>query len=142
MNMKKLLMATGAGFVVMFAIGGLTHLVLFKQWFLDHPGLAGNLNRAEGEGLPQFVALALLLLAFIMAYMYPKGVEGDNKIMQGLKFGLLISVLWFLPCDLVHYAMTKAISIEAIAMDVVLHAVEQGAGGIAIALVYGNLQKK
>jgi Zn-dependent protease with chaperone function len=136
MNIKKLLIATAAAFAVMFGVGGLTHLVLFKDWLLNHPGLAGNINRPEP--MLQYTIAALLLLAFIMAYLYPKGMEGDNKIMQGLKFGIIISVLFFFPCNLIQYSMTTALSMKAILMDAVLHAVEQGLGGIVIALVYGN----
>jgi hypothetical protein len=136
MNTKKLLMATIAAFAVMFVVGGLTHLVVFKDWFLNHTGISGNLNRPAA--LMQYSVAALLLLAFIMSYIYPKGVEGDNKIMQGLKFGIIISVLWFFPCNLIEYSMTTVLSLKAILMDAVLHAVEQGLAGIAIALVYGN----
>lgn len=136
MNIKKLLIATAAAFAVMFGVGGLTHLVLFKNWILNHPGLAGNINRPEP--MLHYTIAALLLLAFIMAYLYPKGMEGDNKIMQGLKFGIIISVLFFVPCNLIQYSMTTALSLKAILMDAVLHAVEQGLGGIVVALVYGK----
>lgn len=136
MNIKKLLIATIAAFAVMFSVGGLTHLVLFKDWFLNHTGIAGNLNRTEP--LIQFTIAGLLLLALLMSYLYPKGVEGNNKIMQGLKFGIIISVLWFFPCNLIQYTMTTALSMKAILMDTALHAVEQGLGGIVIALIYGN----
>jgi hypothetical protein len=137
MNAKKLLLATLAAFVIMFAVGGLTHLVIFKDWFINHTGIAGSLNRPAM--LMQYSIIALLLLAFIMSYLYPKGVEGSNKIMQGLKFGLIISVLWFLPCNLIEYSMTTVLSLKAVLMNVVLHAIEQGLGGIVIALVYGNI---
>ena len=129
-------MATVAAAVVMFVVGGLTHLVLFKDWFLNHKGMAGNLDRTEP--MMPYVIAALLILSFLMAYMYPKGVEGDNKVMQGLKFGVIISLIWFLPCNLIQYSMSTTLSMKAILMDVVLHAVEQGLGGVAIALVYGN----
>ena len=86
--------------------------------------------------------LALIILGLIMSYMYPKGVEGNDKIMQGLKFGVIISLLWFLPCNLIEYSMTTVLSLQSILFDAVLHAIEQGLGGVAIALVYGNLPLK
>ena len=138
--MKKLFIATVAGAATMFAIGGLAHLVIFKDLIQSLNGSSASVNRPET--LIQFTILALLILAFIMSYMYPKGVQGDNKIMQGLKFGLIVSVLWFLPCNLIEYSMTTRLSLNSILFDIVLHAIEQGTGGIVIALVYGNLPLK
>ena len=135
--MKKLLIATVASAVTMFVVGGLTHLVIFKDLLLSLKGATADINRAEP--LLSITILALLILAFIMSYMYPKGVEGSDKIMQGLKFGVIISLLWFLPCNLIEYSMTTVLSLKSILFDVVLHAIEQGLGGVAIALVYGNL---
>jgi hypothetical protein len=133
--MKKLLLATLASFATMFIVAGVTHVVLFKTWFLNHPGLATNINRPQP--LMQYTVVAGLIVAFFMSYLYPKGVEGSNKIMQGLKFGIMVSILLF-TCSLIQYAFTTTLSMSAILMDAVLHAIEQGLGGIVIALVYGN----
>jgi len=135
MNIKKLLLATLASFATMFVVAGFTHVVLFKAWFQAHPGDAINITRADP--MMQYAVLAGLIVAFIMSYFYPKGVEGNNKIMQGLKFGILVSILLF-SCPLIQYAFTTTLSRSAIAMDGILHLVEQGLGGIVIALVYGN----
>jgi len=135
MNIKKLLIATLLSFITMFAVAGFTHVVLFKTWFLNHPGSASNINRTDP--MMQYTVIAGLIVAFIMSYFYPKGVEGNNKIAQGLKFGIIVSILLF-SCPLIQYAFTTTLSRSAILMDAVLHLVEQGLGGIVIALVYGN----
>ena len=96
--MKKLFLAAIAGAVTMFVVGGLTHLVIFKDLLLSLKGSVVDINRPEP--LLPVTILALIILGLIMSYMYPKGVEGNDKIMQGLKFGVIISLLWFLPCNL------------------------------------------
>ncbi len=138
--MKKLFLAAIAGAVTMFVVGGLTHLVIFKDLLLSLKGSVVDINRPEP--LLPVTILALIILGLIMSYMYPKGVEGNDKIMQGLKFGVIISLLWFLPCNLIEYSMTTVLSLQSILFDAVLHAIEQGLGGVAIALVYGNLPLK
>jgi hypothetical protein len=135
MNIKKLTIATLASFVTMFIIAGVTHVVIFKTWFLNHPGMEANINRADP--MMQYAIIAGLIVAFVMSYLYPKGVEGKSKIMQGLKFGIMVSILLF-SCPLIQYAFTTTLSRSAILMDGVLHAAEQGLGGVVIALVYGN----
>src|ERR1043166_9450610 len=101
MNTKKLLLATIVSFVVMFALGGLIHLVLLKDWYLAHAGMAGDQSRAQP--MMQFISLGVLVLAFSMSYMYPKGVESSNIVMEGLKFGVIIGILWVIPHDLILY---------------------------------------
>lgn len=135
MNIKKLFLATLLSFVTMFAVAGFTHVVLFKTWFLNHPGLSSNINRADP--MMQYAVIAGLIVAFIMSYLYPKGIEGNNKIVQGLKFGIIVSIL-LISCPLIQYAFTTTLSRSAILMDGALHLLEQGLGGIVIALVYGN----
>ena len=60
----------------------------------------------------------------LMAYLYPKGYSEGSPVGEGLKFGILIGLIWILPLGLI--------------LDAVWHLVEEGAGGIVIGLVYGR----
>ncbi len=58
--------------------------------------------------------------------------------MDGLKFGVVIGILWVVPYALISYGVITIYSKKAIFMYAIYHLVEQGAGGIVIALIYGK----
>lgn len=62
----------------------------------------------------------------LVAVIYPVGYEGGVPWREGLRFGLLMGVLFTLPGGLVI-------------VDAAWHRVEQGAGGIGVALVHGGV---
>ena len=140
MDTKKLLMATGASFLVMFLLGGLFHMVIIKDFFMSHAGLAGNVARKEPM-LP-FIALGCLVLSTLMSYLYPKGVEGESTAVQGLRFGMLIGILWVTPLTLILYGATTVYSKYVVIVDCGWHILEQGIGGVVIAMVYGKSLSK
>ena len=139
MNTKKFLMATGASFAVMFLLGGLFHMVIAKDFLLAHVGMAGNVGRQEP--MMQYIAFGVLCLAAVMAYLYPKGVEGDNHLVQGFKFGMIIGFLWITPFAIIMYGSTMVFSGTTVATFTVWHIIEQGIGGMIIAMIYGKSPK-
>ena len=52
---------------------------------------------------------------------------------------MLIGILWVVPSTVINYGVTTVFSKKAILVDAIYHLVEQGAGGIVIALIYGKL---
>lgn len=136
MDIKKLAIATIASFATMFVVGYLGHMYLLADFFANNTGIIGDVNR-EAPLIP-FIALGSITLAFLMSYMYPKGVEGTNHIMQGLKFGVIIGIIWIVPHTTILYGATTVFSKTFILGDSLWHLVEQGLGGVVIALVYGK----
>ena len=136
MNLKKLLMASVASFAVTFAIGGLWHMKLMHDWYVAHAGAMGDISRPEPNML--FIAGGSFLLSLMMSYIYPKGVESDNKMMEGLKFGVMMGILAFMPLELILHGATMIFSKHALLMDGIFQAVNGGIGGIIIAMVYGK----
>jgi hypothetical protein len=129
MNIQKILLSTiGAG-IVMFLLAGLWHMALMSDLY------AGDMNRAEPS--MYLIGGSYLVLALLMSYMYPKGIEGTNKIANGIKFGIVIGLLWVLPHSLVLHAVIEGSTLRVVFIDVAWHAVEQACGGVVIALIYG-----
>jgi len=129
MNIQKFLLSTiGAG-LVMFLLAGLWHMILMSDIY------AGDLNRAEP--ILYLIAVSYLILALLMSYMYPKGIEGTNKIANGIKFGILVGLIWVLPHALILHAVTEGGALNVILIDALWHIVEQSCGGVVIALIYG-----
>lgn len=89
----------------------------------------------EGGGL---IIVGYLLLGALMAYMYPIGYKGGRPVLEGLRFGLLIGLLWVLPQELVRLGAHGKGSISYILVNSAWHLVEQGAGGVIIGLIYGR----
>lgn len=129
MNIQKILLSTiGAG-VVMFLLAGLWHGALMSDLY------ASDLNQTEPS--MYLIGGSYLVLALLMSYMYPKGIEGTNKIANGIKFGIVIGLLWVLPHSLIMHAVMEGSTLRVVFIDVVWHAVEQACGGVVIALIYG-----
>lgn len=133
MDTKKFFLATLIGLVVMFLLGWLGHAVLMESMFESSP-----MESVERETpLIWGIAVAYLVLALIMAYMYPKGIEGESVFGNGLRFGVVIGLLTSVPVSIIIFSTIEGGSFTMIVAEGVWHMIEQGAGGVAIAYVYG-----
>lgn len=129
MKAKKLLLSTFAGGLGMWLLAGLWHEVIVAQFYAAE-------THATHEGTI-IILFAYLILGLIMAYIYPLGYRGGKPAFQGLKFGILIGLLWVFPHEL---AMAGAhdTSILYVFKNAIWHMVEQGFGGIIVAYIYGK----
>jgi hypothetical protein len=121
MKVKKFIIATLAAFVVMFLLGGLWHVTLL-----------GDFYTAQTE-----VLLGVLILAFLMALVYPIGYKGGSPVREGLRFGVLIGLIWILPWSVIIHGIWKY-PLLCVIVDSVWHIVEQGIGGLIIGIIYGK----
>ena len=132
MSIGKFLGAALGGGAVMWLVGGLWHALIMEDFY------AAN-SAATGYGEPRmlFIILGYAILGVLMAYIYPKGYAGGGGIGEGLRFGVIVGILWTLPHGVVMHGVQLGATGKLILVDVVWHMVEQGIGGIAIALIYG-----
>ena len=113
----------------MLLLAGLWHMALMSDLY------ANETNRAEPNMV--LIVVSYLILGLLMAYIYPKGMEGTNKIANGIKFGILAGLIWVLPHALIIHATTEGGALNVIFIDTGWHLVEQACGGVVIALIYG-----
>ena len=133
MNIKKLTLAAMAGGITMWLLAGLWHKLIAVEFY------AGETEAThEGTGI---IFIAYIVLALLMAYIYPLVYKGKRAQIEGLKFGILIGILWVFPHELAM-AGAHGESISYVFKNAVWHMVEQGVGGIIVALVYAKFQKK
>ena len=99
MNGKSWISAVAVA-VIYFLLGGLFYGWLMKDWFASQ---AANPNMAE----PNLVIIALLCLTYglLMAYTFPFGYKGGSLVKEGLRFGILFSLIVNLPSGLGMVAM-------------------------------------
>ena len=128
MNAKKMFLAVVVGFVVMMVLGLLFHLVIMGDFFKEKMG---------GEPMPQYVILSYLILAVLMAYIYPHGYKGGSFVKEGFRFGLLMGLMIRLPLQVLMVGYGKA-DWSLVIVEAIWHMIEQGIGGIAIAYMYGR----
>jgi len=131
---KKMLLAFIASFVAMFLLAFAWHQPIMGEWYADNVGLVPT---ARTEPIVWMIALGYAVLAFMMSYIYPKGMEGGSPLMEGFKFGALMGILWVIPHSIVLYGVTMANSRDLVIVDGLWHIVEQGIGGVIIAYIYG-----
>ena len=132
MNAKKMLFALIAGFIAMFLLSGLWHTLIMADFYE-----ANSPSTAFAEPKMQFIVLGYFILALILAYIYPLGYKGGTPVIEGLKFGILMGLLWILPLSVVLFGVMES-SGTLLVVDAIWHVVEQGIGGIVIGLVYGS----
>jgi ubiquinone/menaquinone biosynthesis C-methylase UbiE len=132
MNFKKLISATLASTVVMWLLAGLWHMIIIPE-FYD----SGHKTNHEGTGI---IIVAYLVLGFLMAYIYSLVIKNGRPMPMGLKFGILIGILWVFPHELAM-AGAHGESISYVFKNAGWHLIEQGIGGIMIALIYGDYEK-
>jgi hypothetical protein len=129
MNWKKWLLSGLAGLVVMFALSGLWYQVLTPQ---QH-----RLVISRTDFLIPYLIAGYLVLAFLMAKIYPLGYKGGSPVKEGLVFGGLIGLILGLSNNLIYYAVwSMPGSLQLI--DSLWQIVEKSLGGLAIALVWGR----
>ena len=108
MNTKKLAIATIASFATMFILGYLGHVILLGEFFENNTGRIGNVNREVP--LLGYIALGTFILSLMMSYIYPKGMESSNRVMEGLKFGVIMGIIWIVPHSIILSGATTIFS--------------------------------
>ncbi len=135
MNVKKFVLAWVTATVVALLLGGLWHQFLLADFYEAH-----TQGLAREEPIMAFVILGNLILGFLMALVYPIGYKGGSPVKEGFRFGALIGLIWVLPMTVVVYGLWN-LPLTTVMVDPAWHVVEEGIGGIAIALVYGRQRK-
>lgn len=129
MNLHRLLLATLAGGLAMWALAGIWHTLILARFYEAEAGATH-----EGTGI---ILVAYLVLGVLMAYLYPRGYKGGPPALEGLRFGVVIGLLWVFPHELAM-AGAHGAPLPYVFQNAAVHMVEQGLGGILIGLVYGR----
>jgi len=114
----------------MWLIAGFYHEFLMAAFYGEEVHASHN-----GTGI---ILLGYFILGAIMTYLFPFIYKGEKPAYQGLKFGVVIGLLWVFPHELVMVG-AHGESISYVLKNAAWHMVEQGVGGIVIASVYDRL---
>jgi len=131
MDIKKLLLTAVPGGFGMWVVAGVWHNLIMAHLYAEVHATH------DGIGL---LLIAYLILALLMSYLYQLSYRGGSPIMEGVKIGVVVGILWVFPHGL---AMAGAHdeSLPYVFKNTAWHIVEQGVGGLLIGLVYLKLMK-
>ncbi len=132
MDVRKLILAAVLGLVAMMFLSGLWHGLLMHDFYEAHSPLMRE------APLMRIIGLGYFLLGTLMAVIYPKGYEGGSPWLEGVRFGMYMGLLFTLPRGLILYGAEGSHTGLVVVVDAAWHLVEQGVGGIVIALVHGG----
>ena len=127
MKIKKSVLAILTGGTIMWIAAGVWHNLIMANFYRD--------VHAEHESIGLLLA-AYFILALFMAYLYPLFNKVEDRVFNGLLFGSIIGLLWVFPHELAM-AGAHGSSVLYVFKNAAWHIVEQGIGGIVIALVLG-----
>jgi hypothetical protein len=101
--MKKLVMAIVAVFIVLMATNFLVHSVWLTPDYdaipLSHRSLAGIQHRFWAMVVGQF------FFSVMFAYIYTRGAEKKPWVVQGIRYGILVTFLTVVPTALSQYVV-------------------------------------
>ncbi len=132
MNVKKLVLAGLAGFVIMLLLNGLWHMVLMSDYYRTN---FADVERAEPIII--WIVIAALVGSFLLAYIYPFGYKGGSPIKEGMRFGLLMGLVMAVPSMLSLYGV-YTIPLTGTLIEIIFQIVLVTIGGIVIGFVYGS----
>jgi len=129
LKIKKYSLIVFLASLSMWLFAGIIHEIIFEKFFKSHAGAAH-----EGTII---IFIAYLVLTLLMTYIFTKLKIGTNLLIEGLKFGGLIGLLWVFPHELALAGAHDKPLLYVFA-NAVIHIVEQGFGGLVIAFLYGK----
>lgn len=135
---KQNLLATLAGFLVMFLLGYAIWGFATVDFFEGH-----TLNNVMKE-MPDMVFLALsnLIAAFALSSIYGKWARGHHSAKEGFQYGAWIGLFVGIGLGLLWYSTSDIFDLTGQLVNGVIEIIFYGLIGVAIALVYKSTAPK
>ena len=135
---KQNLLATLAGFVVMFLLGYAIWGAALAGFFEEH----SLTNIMKDPPLLLYIALGNLVAAFALSSLYGKWARGIHSASEGFQFGAWIGVFVGIGMGLLWYGTSEMMDITGHVVEAVLDIVFYGIIGAVIAIVYKKTASK
>lgn len=138
MNFAKLLIGSIAGAVTTFILGWIIFGMLLMDFMNSHPGLAGNIGKAEPDYL--YLIIGNVAAGLMFSYIFLKA--SINSLGSGFINGGIIGLLMSVANNCIWYSTSTALSKMSMAADVAGTTVMFAISGAVIGLVLGMGKKQ
>lgn len=137
MTAKSRIMATLAGFVVLFMLGWLLYGMLLMDFFTTNAGSATGVQKSEDEMVWWALIVGNVLQAYLLVYIFGKWAN-ITTFAEGLKGGAMIGLILGYAYDLIMYGTANIMNLTAALVDPLIAAVMMGLAGGVIGWVLGR----
>ena len=129
---KKFILSVLLILVLSMILGFITH-----SWALMDEYSATGLFRdaTSQEALFPWMVLAHVILAFAFVALYRKGVENKPWVGQGVRFGILIALIAYVPIYLIYFVV-QPLPEMLVFRQVVYETINTVVLGLAVAWMY------
>ena len=133
MNIKRLVIGSVVGTVVLYFVGMLIWIVLFADFFDANTGSAMGVDREA------MIVWSVVLGTLCYAVLLTLGLEvsGKKGVGGGILVGAVVGVLIWGTADFILYGITNLNTLTGAVADVVLEGVRGAIGGAVVALTLG-----
>lgn len=131
---KKMILAWLGAFVAMFLLSYAWYDPLMGEYYGN---IYSEINLPLEDFSMKLIIVGYLIQAYLLAYIFPIGFSGGSAIKEGLRFGVILALLFALPRAFIFAAVYK-MPLEGNIIDTIYHIVEFSVGGIVIAKIYGS----
>ncbi len=131
MPTQKLAIGTLIAFIYIFFLDYLWYGILMRDFFT---------STGADRDMPIFpwLILGTLIMAYAFCYIYYKGREKEKPVVaQGIRYGIMICLLMFIPMALIRYAVMDYAPFSEYLVDTLFRVVQIIILGVIIAKFFG-----
>ena len=133
--MKKLVLATIAGYVALMA----TNYVVHSIWLMaDYAAIPASHRSSEGM-MHRFWAMLIgqFFFAALFAYIYQRGIEPKPWPGQGIRYAIMVTFLTVVPYSLSDYVV-YIVPYQLVIKWMIAGGIQLGIMGLIVAAIYNN----
>ena len=105
MDLKKLALAVLVGYLVLFGLGYVIHTIWLGPTYASLPDTWRLMDQMQRKMWIMWVGN--LLFAVMFAYVYTRGMENKPWMGQGIRYGILMTLLVAIPTTLSEYVVYR-----------------------------------
>ena len=131
LNLKQWLIATGAVFIVLSILAYFVNRPVLSNWYPEQ-----TIQKPENLMMVRvWMYLSRLLFSAIFVYLFSLGYEGKPGIGQGLRYGLWIGLLVYLPGVFSSMVVTTS-PVDFLVVRGAVGVIEILIAGLVVGLIY------
>lgn len=137
MDAKKRIMATLAGFVVLFLLGWLIYGMLLMDFYAANSGSATGVMKEDGDMVWWALVVGNICQAYLLVYIFGKWAN-ITTFSGGFQSGAVIGLIIGLAFNLNMYGTSNLMNLTSALVDPIVSAIMMGITGGVIGAVLGR----